>query len=401
VHVDVVSLLQALIRLDTRNPDGAEVEAAMLVRHNLAANGISCELVEAVPGRVSVISRMPGPGSGAGLLVHAHLDTVAPGDGWSRPALAGQLAEGCVWGRGALDMKHAVAMMVAAQVALSRGPGPSRNVVFAYVADEETGGALGARHLVDRRADLFAGIADAIGEVGGFIVSTGSRRVALLQHGEKGVLWARLHATGPGGHGAFTSPRTTPAARVSRIAQRLATPEGSRERAKPAVEAPLWARELIALGSRTTFVPTQIRASSGSPNVVATHASVDLDVRTEDGDHERSKRRLEEAASELALELEILRDEPGFTAPLEGGAYEAVRDVLRASQPATEIVPFILPAATDGRHFARLGIRCYGFVPLPLPAGFDPLSLMHAADERIPVTALTSGAELLAELVVR
>jgi acetylornithine deacetylase/succinyl-diaminopimelate desuccinylase-like protein len=397
MSVDVVSLLQALIRLDTRNPHGAELEAALLVREQLAANGIVSEVVEAAPGRVSVISRMRGTSAGDGLLVHAHLDTVAPGEGWSRSPLGGHVADGCVWGRGALDMKHAVAMMVAAQVALSHGPGPRRDVVFAYVADEETGGALGASHLVDQRPDLFTGLGDAIGEVGGFIVSVGGRRSALLQHGEKGVLWARLHASGPGGHGAFVTPDSTPAARVARASQTLTTPAPSHESGILALAGlPAWASDLVIAGCRTTFVPTQIRGTGGSPNVVATNASIDLDIRTATGDHEGAKTRVEAAAADL--EVEILRDDPGFATPLEGTAHDAIRRVLHANS-VSEIVPFVMPAATDGRHFARLGLRCYGFMPLPLPPGFDPLVLMHAADERVPLTALTGGAELLAELV--
>ena len=392
----VVGLLQDLLRIDSSNPGSDELEVATLIATCLHDQGIDAQIVEPKPGRASVVSRIAGRSAEPALLVHAHLDTVAAGDGWSADPLGGTISGNDVWGRGALDMKHAVAMMLATESLLARQP-PRHDVVFAYLADEESGGRLGAQHLVADHPHLLAGVTQAVGEVGGFVVDGPGGPTALLQRGEKGVIWARFEAPGAGGHGAFSDPTGVPVAKLADAVGRLSVPQP-----QPAsLGLPAWAERLVALGSVTTFVATRLQAMSEGPNVVAAGGTLEIDARTAPGDHDRALEQLIAVAAACECELTIIRDEPGYFAAESGRVVDAAREALFEVMGPTELVTFVLPAATDGRHFTQLGIEAYGFVPLPVPPGFDPLALMHAADERVPLRSLEYGARVLAEFVSR
>lgn len=389
--MNVVDVLRQLIRIDSTNPGAGEAAAAGVVCGCLRDAGLDYTILEPEPGRVSVISRVIGQTSSGGLLVHGHLDTVAAGDGWSRSAFGAEIADDCVWGRGAVDMKHAVAMMLVAHVSLAAGQPPPHDVLFAYLADEETGGRLGAKLLVSRRPDLLTGVTDAIGEAGGPIVGTGSGgAAAMVQTGEKGVIWARVAVTGSGGHGALTSPAAAPLVKFAPLLALAASePPGLHPE-----QLPDWAAEVVGLGAGTTFVPTQMVARSGAPNVVCPHAELDLDVRTHPRGHDTARERLLSAAA--GLDVEFIRDQPGFDSPVDGPVPRAIRAAVSAN---VAVVPFVFSGATDGRHFRAAGIRSYGFMPIPLPAGFSPYALMHAADERIPVTAVEEGSNVLTRML--
>jgi acetylornithine deacetylase/succinyl-diaminopimelate desuccinylase-like protein len=187
------------------------------------------------------------------------------------------------------------------------------------------------------------------------------------------------------------------AARLADAARQLASlPLGEEDDGLPE-----WAQRLVSLGGATTFVVTQLDAVSGAPNVVAPKGSIDVDVRTAPGEHDSARDRLETVADSAGLSLTLLRDEPGFHSPKTGRVFNVARQALTETLGPTEIVPFVLAAATDGRHFTAAGIDAYGFVPLTVPPAFDPLALMHARDERVPVQSLVDGARVLEEVARR
>lgn len=419
--MDVIQLCQALLRFDTRNPGATEERAAAFVVDVLARAGISSEVIEPAPGRCSVVARHEGEDASLpALLVHGHLDVVPPQeDGWTHDPFGGVIADGCLWGRGAVDMKGAVAMMLATQLALAAsGRRPRRSVVFAYFADEEMGGGLGAKHLVEQRADLFAGVEDALGEVGGFSITLpGGRRLYPLQVAERGALWARFTLEGPGGHAAFgagENPVLGLAALVQAVGglsldagpqpvyERFLATVGNLAGVSPDASLAtlgLFGR-LVEAGSRTTLVPTVVRAGAKT-NVVPDRAELEVDCRFMPGSEAEARATLERLADAAGARMEIIMRMPGATAPPDGPLPAACQDAVRAIDPDGVVASYVVPGGTDGGHLAQLGIRTYGFTPLVLPEGFDYPALFHAPDERVPVDALAQGHEIFHHLVTR
>jgi acetylornithine deacetylase/succinyl-diaminopimelate desuccinylase-like protein len=204
---EVVELLVDLIRINTSNPTHPERPAAEWVAGKLDEVGIQSRIIEAAPGRASTIARIEGSDSSRPpLLIHGHLDVVpADASEWSVDPFAGEIKDGCIWGRGAIDMKDMDAMTLALVREWARsGKKPPRDIVLAFVSDEEAGGRQGAHYLVDNHADLFADCTEAISEVGGFSISLNdAARVYVIQTAEKGINWLRLTASGAPGHGSM------------------------------------------------------------------------------------------------------------------------------------------------------------------------------------------------------
>lgn len=428
---EVVDLVSSLIRFDTSNtgdPETTKVEAdcARWVGDRLGEVGYATEYVEAgAPGRGNVFVRLKGadPDRGA-LLIHGHLDVVPaePAD-WSVHPFSGTVKDGYVWGRGAVDMKDMVGMMIAVARHLKReGIVPPRDLVFAFVSDEEHGGTYGCQWLVDNRPDLFEGITEAIGEVGGFSLTVptkdgGERRLYLIETAEKGLSWMRLTARGRAGHGSMVhddNAVTDVAEAVARLGRHqfpvVLTEAVEQFLAAVADEtgydldphSPDLEGSIAKLGGiarivgatlRDTANPTMLKAGYKA-NVIPATAEAMIDCRVLPGRKEAFEREVDELIGpNVTRSWE--RDLPSVETTFDGDLVEAMNAALLAVDPDARTVPYMMSGGTDAKAFARLGIRCFGFAPLRLPPELDFAALFHGVDERVPVDALQFGAKVL------
>jgi acetylornithine deacetylase/succinyl-diaminopimelate desuccinylase-like protein len=419
---EVAALASDLIRIDTTNPGDhsgpGERAAAEHVAELLGEVGVEPTVLESHPKRTSVVARIEGEDSSRpGLLIHCHLDVVPadPGD-WQVHPFSGELRDDCVWGRGAVDMKDMDAMTLAVvRQRLREGRRPPRDVVLAFVADEEAGGTWGARWLVDNHPELFEGVTEGIGEVGGFSVTIGDRRLYLIQAAEKGITWLRLTARGTAGHGSMLQPDnaiTTLAEAVARVGRhewpvRL-TPAARAffEEAAAALGVELSEngyRELATkLGPISRMVgatlsntanPTLLSAGY-KVNVVPQVATAQLDCRFLPGYEDEFFAELESLLGP-EIQVERLHQDIAVETTLEGDLAAAMTAALHDEDPAGRAVPYCLSGGTDAKSFSRLGIRCFGFAPLQLPADLDFSGMFHGVDERVPVDALRFGVRVL------
>jgi acetylornithine deacetylase/succinyl-diaminopimelate desuccinylase-like protein len=426
---EVVGLCQDLIRFDTSNyGDGSgqgERAAAEHAMGLLTDVGLEPELFESEPGRANVVVRLEGadPGRPA-LVLHGHLDVVpAHAPDWQVDPFGGELRDGMVWGRGAVDMKDMDAMILAVVRQMVReGRQPSRDVVVAFFADEEAGGAQGASWAVDHRPELFAGATEAISEVGGFSVDLDGRRAYLLQTAEKGIGWLRLVADGRAGHGSQVNPDnavTHLAAAVARIGQHpwpLSLSPTVRTllqgvadlvglRFDPEDEHTIDAI-LAALGSASRFVGATTRNTANpsgltagyKANVIPGHAEATVDGRFLPGQEEEFLATLARLAGP-DVTLEHIHRDVALEAPFAGGLVDAMVGALVAEDPGAVVLPYMLSAGTDNKSLSRLGIAGYGFAPLRLPAELDFAGMFHGVDERVPVDALRFGVRVLDRLL--
>jgi len=422
-----------------RDPSGGETAAATFCAEVLGGAGIEAEVVELTPGRGSCFARLraDGPGTEPPLILLSHLDVVPVDvESWSRDPFGGDLVDGVVWGRGAVDMKNMVAMELGVMAALhSSGIPLRRDVIFAAVADEEAGGAHGARGLVDLRPELFADAdgrpaAAAINEVGGYSMTIGGRRFYTIQVAEKGIVWTRLRASGTPGHGSMPHPDNAAtklaaaigalvadeAARPARIvpvvkgfleamglaevaALAATDPRAASAALERAVDDPTLRRSIEAM-VRDTVTPTVIRAGK-KVNVIPGAGEAEVDVRTLPGTDQAAL--LAHLASVVGdgAEVEAVVSLPAVEWPADAEIVELMFEAVRAADPEGTPVPMMITPGTDAKALAELGIPCYGFSPLRLEAGTPFLSLYHGHDERIPVSALAFGLPVLADVVAR
>jgi acetylornithine deacetylase/succinyl-diaminopimelate desuccinylase-like protein len=420
--VTTVELLQQLIRFDTTNPPGNEAACIEFVRDLLGDVGVEAQLYAKEPDRPNLVARLPG-GDAQPLLLQGHVDVVTTaGQPWSRPPFAGELVDGYVWGRGALDMKGGVAMMLAAFLRAAREeaklPG---DVVLCVLADEEGGGDLGARFLVEEHAHLFDGIRYALGEFGGFSLEIGGTRFYLIQLAEKQICWLRATVRGPGGHGARINRggtmarlakllrdldrkrmpvHVTPVARemVERMAGALPRPQ--RDVMRGLLNPRLTDRLLPLLGERRASIEPLFRNTATATivrggekiNVVPSEVEVQIDARALPGfSPEQLMHELRDVIGN-DVELELVRHDPGPAEP-DLGLYDTLAAVLKDLDPKAIPIPFLQAGVTDARFFSQLGIQTYGFLPLQLPADFAFEPLVHNADERVPAAAIEFGTE--------
>lgn len=428
---EVVDLVSTLIRFDTTNTGDpattvGEAEAAAWVAARLEEVGYETVTVESgAPGRANVFARLAGadPDRGA-LMIHGHLDVVPaePAD-WQVHPFSGAVEDGYVWGRGAIDMKDMVGMTLALARQYKReNVVPPRDLVFAFVADEEAGGKFGCQWLVDHRPDLFDGVTHAIGEVGGFSLTVPTpdgddKRLYLVETAEKGMAWMRLTAEATAGHGSFLhedNAVTRLAAAVARVgahtfplvisdavAELLAAlGEETGQDFDPAV--PDIDGRLAKLGSisriigatlRDTANPTMFSAGYKT-NVIPQKAEAVLDCRILPGRREEFLRELDELLGP-GITREWITDLPAVETTFDGELVDAMNAALLAEDPEARTVPYMLSGGTDAKAFTRLGIRCFGFSPLQLPPDLDFAALFHGVDERVPVDALRFGTRVL------
>ncbi|MDO8731131.1 MAG: M20/M25/M40 family metallo-hydrolase [Actinomycetota bacterium] len=422
---DVVTLTQELIRIDTSNfgestETVGEAAAADYVAERLREAGWDPEIiVTSSDARRAVVMRVPGTDPSAGaLLVHGHLDVVpAIVAEWSRPPFGGVIEDGFIWGRGAVDMKDMDAMILAVVRKWGRtGFRPRRDMVIAFLPDEEAGSTHGSQWLVANRPELFAGVTQAIGEVGGFSVTVNDDlRLYPIQTAEKGLKWMRLHIAARAGHGSMIhhdNAVTEMAAAVTRIGQHQwpirKTPTVQRflDELSDAFEIDLSdanEQELYSrLGTLAYVVGATLQNTSNptlldagyKANVIPREASAQIDGRYLPGFEDEFDTTIRELAGDL-VEIEMINTGIAVEAPLGTGLFDLMAQALRAEDATARAVPYMISGGTDAKSFAGLNIECYGFSPLKMPADLDYWRLFHGVDERVPLEGLEFGVRVL------
>lgn len=420
---EVVDICRDLIRIDTSNygeTEGpGERKAAEHVAALLDEVGIESTVVERTPGRTSLLARWGDVDTDAPpLLLHGHLDVVpAQADDWQVPPFSGEIRDGYVWGRGAVDMKDFDAMMLSVIRARARaGVLPDRPIVLAFTADEEAGGHHGAQVILEDHRDWIEDCTEAVGEVGGFSATVRGRRIYLIEAAEKGMAWMRLKATGRAGHGSMVNTEnavTALAGAVARIGTHewpvrltptmevllatvgeLAGVEATPENAPALIEEFGSAARMLGNVIRNSANPTMLDAGY-KVNVVPGTATAHVDGRFLPGEEDDFFQTLRELCGD-EIEWEFLSHQQPWEMPYDGDVVAAMNRALLAEDPDALVAPYLMSGGTDAKHFLQTGrMRTYGFAPLRLPADLDFMALFHGVDERVPVDALEFGARVL------
>ena len=424
-------ILQRLIQFDTTNPPGNEAGCISYINTLLTEAGIETTILGKTPERTNLIAHLPGQGKASPLLLYGHVDVVTTkNQTWQHPPFEGKIVDDFLWGRGALDMKGGIAMMVAAMLrAKAEGAKLPGDVVLTVVGDEEAGGDFGAKFLVEEHKELFKGINYAIGEFGGFSLHLGGRKFYPIMISEKQICWMKATVRGPGGHGSMPV-RGGAMAKMARLIRQLdkrrlpvhITPiTHSMIKAvaseiggvtgfilKQLTNPPLTNSVLNLLGERgrafdpllhNTVSPTILEASD-KVNVIPGEVSVHLDGRLLPG------YTPDDMISELRqivgddVEIEVMSYDPGPPGQ-DMALFDTLAAILKKADPEGIPIPLLLSGVTDARFFAQIGIQTYGFLPMQLPEDFNFTSVIHAADERIPVEAVEFGANAIYELLQR
>jgi len=420
----VAALCAALIRFDTSNRGSGDAEgereAAEFVASHLDADGYPPVLLESAPRRSNVVVRVPGTDPAApALLVHAHLDVVpADAASWAFPPFAGEIRDGFVCGRGAVDMKDMCATVLTVLRGWARtGRRPRRDVVVAFVADEEDGGRYGARWLAAEHPELFDGCVVGISESGGYTADVDGVRFYPVATAERGTMHLRITAHGRAGHGSRPNDDNA----VVSLAEAIARVAAHRwpVQLTPVVEAFL-ARSCAAVGVaydrddidatlrrlgkigamaaavvRPSVTPTVLRAGY-KVNVIPETASAEFDTRTLPGDPAVLQAELDRLLGPRVTR-DYLRCDDALAAPMDSPWFEAMAEALRAEDPGAVVVPYCMGGGTDAKAFATLGIDGYGFAPLLIDSdgGYDYRAMAHGVDERVPIKGLEFGVRVL------
>lgn len=423
-------ILQQLIRFNTTNPPGNEVACVQFIQELLHRAGIETTIVAEVADRPNLIARLKGRGDAPPLLMYGHVDVVGiEKQAWSRDPFGGEIHDGCVWGRGSLDMKGGVAMMLAAFLRVHAEKAELQgDIILTIVCDEEAGGDRGASYLADHHAHHFEGVRYAIGEFGGFSLQVSNRKFYPIMVAEKQICWLRATLRGEGGHGSLghnggcmaqlgdllqalnavkLPVHATPAATYMIESMAAALPMLSRFLLRGLLRPRMSNMILKLMGDKGRLFQPLLRNTVSATivhggekiNVLPSEITVDLDGRLLPGFtpaqlidelHKRSVHR--------NVTLELVRHDACPASP-DMGMFGLLSDVLREADPDAVPVPMLLPGGTDARHFARLGIQTYGFLPMPLPDDMKFSELIHAADERVPVDAIHFGARAIYQVI--
>jgi acetylornithine deacetylase/succinyl-diaminopimelate desuccinylase-like protein len=428
---DVVELLQDLIRFDTTNPPGNETACVAHVQRLLDEAGVESRIVARDDARPNLVARVRGAGEAPPMLLYGHVDVVTTvGQQWTHPPFSGDLVDGWVWGRGALDMKSGVAMLVDAFLRAARGElRPRGDLVLAVLSDEENGGDFGARFLAEEHAGLFEGVRHSLGEFGGATMPIAGRRFYPIQVAEKQICWLRGRVRGPGGHAALgvrgaamgkagrilarldsgrLPVHVTQVARawIEGMADALPRPQSLALRslldprlAELTLRAPFPELRILDRALRNTVTATIVHGGE-KINVVPSEIELQLDGRSLPGFGPDDVIREVRDLVGPDLELEVVRHDP-YPAHSDLSQLPLLSQVLRELDPEAVPVPMLQVGVTDGRFFAAIGIQTYGFLPLRLPDGFEFTKLIHAADERVPAEAVRFGAEAVGRVLER
>ena len=422
---EVVTLTQELIRIDTSNfgesaETVGEAAAAEYVAERLREVGLDPEVVTTTSDlRRAVVVRLTGRDRDApALLLHGHLDVVpAVLSDWTHDPFAAELDDGFIWGRGAVDMKDMDAMILAIVRAWARsGVQPRRDIVVLFLPDEEAGGAHGGHWLVENRPDLFAGVTEGVGEVGGFSVTVRDDvRLYPIQTAEKGIRWLNLRAAERAGHGSMIHPDNAVTALAEAVA-RIGRHEWPLRRTKTVDRflselADVYGVELepddprallerlgtlgylVGATLQNTANPTMLSAGY-KHNVIPGEATAGIDGRVLPGYEKEFDDTIRALVGE-GIEVTSEHEDIALEAPLDAPLVDQMSEVLRWADPGAHPVPYMISGGTDAKSFARLGIECYGFSPLRMPADLDYWRLFHGVDERVPVEGLHFGVEVL------
>jgi len=422
-ETEVVEICRDLIRFESVNDGtgrgGGERAAAEYVAAQLAEVGLEPQVLESARNRTSVVARVAGEDSSReALLIHGHLDVVpAEPKEWTYDPFAAEVADGCVWGRGAVDMLDMDAMTLAVvRERMRTGRKPPRDVVLAFVADEEAGGVFGAQWLVEHQPQLFEGCTEAISEVGGFSFSVNDDlRLYMIETAEKGMAWLRLTATGTAGHGSMVNGDNAvtqlceAVARLGRHEFPIHVTKTVRAflgelsdaygveldpddmQATVAKLGPL--ARIVGATLRNTANPTMLDAGY-KHNVVPGKAHAMVDGRFLPGFEQEWERELDEVLGE-GVTREYTHYDIALETDFEGALVAAMSSALKAEDPGARAVPYTLSGGTDAKSFSRLGMRCFGFAPLRLPAELDFSGMFHGVDERVPLDSLAFGVRVL------
>jgi len=423
---DTARIARDLIRFDTSNWGGgsanSETDAAEYLGAHLEAMGLTPHYVDAAPGRTSVVARVPGrnPKKPA-MVVHGHTDVVpADAANWSVDPFGGEVRDGLLWGRGAVDMKNMDAMIITALGdILKAGELPERELIIAFFSDEENGGIFGSHHLVDQHPQLFAGATEAISEVGGYSVYLNGQRSYLLQTGEKALVWIKLVARGTAAHGsriihnnavtklaeavatlgrrqwplhltATTEQLLAELARIMRVDPLQLTPD-------ELVLSTGTAAGFIQATLRTTSNPT-VLAAGYKHNVIPDVAEALIDIRTMPGEEDAVLAEVRELIGE-DIEIIVLHRDVGLENSFDGPLVDAMIGTLAAHDTGAPVLPYLMSGGTDNKALSKLGIVGYGFAPLQLPPELDFPAMFHGVDERVPLDALVFGRRVLSDLL--
>ncbi len=426
LELDAIRICQELIRIPSVNfgdGKGDEKDVAEYVVKQLAEVGIESKIYESAPGRCNVIARIKGSNSNRpGLVVHGHLDVVpANAADWSVDPFSAEMKDGYIWGRGAVDMKNMVAMILATVRSWARsGYVPERDIVLAFFADEEAGSIYGSHYMVKNHPEVFDGCTEAVSEVGGFSVTVaGGKRLYLIETAEKGIHWMKLTAHGRAGHGSvmndenaltrlteavakignYTWPQRyskTVKAFFKRVADETGKPYNEAD-LQPLLEEVGFAARMIGATLQNTANPTMLEAGYKA-NVIPGSASAVIDGRFIPGFEDELNSTIKTLIGEHITVETITRDK-ALEVPFEGDLVEAMCNALIKEDAVAIPVPYVMSGGTDNKALADLGIIGYGFSPLKLDADFDFMAMFHGVDERVPVEGLVFGARVLKDFL--
>ncbi|MGQ9466279.1 MAG: M20/M25/M40 family metallo-hydrolase [Anaerolineae bacterium] len=433
ITAETIRHLQALIRIPTVNPPGNEKPAADYLAEVLAAEGYDPVVLESAPGRGNVVARYRGRGETPPLLLLSHLDVVpVEPEKWDHDPFGGEIADGFIWGRGALDMKFATAMQLTVMLMLARERPPlARDVIFAATADEEAGGVYGIGYLIDHHLEKIRA-EYALTEFGGFPIDLGGKRIYLCQVAEKGICWVRMRARGTPGHGSVPH-RDNAVVKLAEATARLGrTPlpfhrtdavagmvegmaaalGGWRGAVLRGILHPMLSTFILRRVIRdpqqvhyfrallhNTVSPTVLRAGTKT-NVIPSEAEAELDGRILPGQDLDSFLAEVRAVVGEGFEFEPIMVAPPVAADHRTPLFAAMAEGLRRHDPeAAAVVPMLVTGGTDAKHLARAGIPCYGFTPVQLPPEMNFMQMIHGHNERIPVDSLAFGVRVLYEVV--
>ncbi|MEN9735295.1 MAG: hypothetical protein RL129_5 [Actinomycetota bacterium] len=423
---EVVDICQQLIRIPSVNygeGKGDEKEIAEFVAKFLSNIGIENRIIFSDERRANVVAEIKGRNPKLpGLVVHGHLDVVpASADDWSVDPFAAVIKDGCIWGRGAVDMKNVDAMILAVLAAWKReGFTPERNMLIVFFGDEEAGSEYGSRYLVKHHPEIFNGYSEAVSEVGGFSVTiTGGHRLYLVEGAQKGINWLELSAVGTAGHGSFINNDnavTKLARAVSAVGEyewpEIETKTGAKfwskiaelvgEKYNPTNVKPLLkhigpAAKMLGATIQNSANPTQLE-SGYKVNVIPQKATATIDGRFLPGHEDELLSTIKKLIGP-DIEINVLVRDKALEVNFDGPLVEAMIAAIKKFDPEGIVVPYLMSGGTDNKALSDLGIKGFGFSPLKLPADLDFFALFHGVDERIPLSSLEFGVEVFKEFL--
>lgn len=426
LHAEVVEICQQLIRIPSVNygeGKGDEAAIAQKVVELLEEVGIHATVYESAPGRCNVIAKITGLDSHRpGLVVHGHLDVVpVNADDWSVDPFAAEIKDGMIWGRGAIDMKNMVAMIIAVfRLWARKGITPPRNIVLAFFADEEAGSLFGSRWMVANHPEVFDNCSEAISEVGGFSVAlSNNKRLYFIEAAQKGIHWMRLSAEGRAGHGSMMNPEnalTRISEAVSAIGnfawpqrytktvktlfKKIAEVTGKKYDEKdlrPLLPEIGSMARMIGATLQNTANPTMLEAGYKA-NVIPQSAQAVIDGRFLPGLENELNQTIREIVGPDIV-IETITHDIALEVDFEGDLVDAMIQSILAFDPEGIPVPYLMSGGTDNKALSDLGIVGFGFSPLKLPADLDFMALFHGVDERVPIDGLKFGADVLEDFL--